>query len=122
MHVRVSISTRFDFRLVGMYAMRIPWADGAIYSVPEPISEATNLNLGDLNAGTGYMVGSAPLLMINANEMGRSSCFSDGDVPSGSPWLRSMANGLCICFQFLLSWYDEGLWSLVGYSNVLRAL
>ena len=31
-------------------------ASAAIYSVLEPIAEDTGLTLGDLNAGTGYMV------------------------------------------------------------------
>ena len=38
-------------------------ASAAIYSVLEPIAEDTGLTLGDLNAGTGYMVN--PLILCN---------------------------------------------------------
>jgi len=38
-----------------VYTLMVGIASAAIYSVLEPISEATNLTLGDLNAGTGYM-------------------------------------------------------------------
>ena len=37
------------------YTLMVGIASAAIYSVLEPISEATGLTLGDLNAGTGYM-------------------------------------------------------------------
>jgi hypothetical protein len=40
---------------MGMYTLMVGIASAAIYSVLEPISEATGLTLGDLNAGTGYM-------------------------------------------------------------------
>ena len=36
-------------------------ASAAIYSVLEPIAEDTRLTLGDLNAGTGYMVSTMSL-------------------------------------------------------------
>ena len=39
------------------YTFCIGIASAAIYSVLEPISKDTGLTLGDLNAGTGYMVG-----------------------------------------------------------------
>ena len=39
-----------------VYTIVIGIASAAIYSVLQPISEDTNLTLGDLNAGTGYMV------------------------------------------------------------------
>lgn len=39
----------------GVYTLMVGLASAAIYSILEPISEATNLTLGDLNAGTGYM-------------------------------------------------------------------
>ena len=38
-----------------VYTLMVGIASAAIYSVLEPISEATGLTLGDLNAGTGYM-------------------------------------------------------------------
>ncbi|ERS96172.1 hypothetical protein HMPREF1624_07708 [Sporothrix schenckii ATCC 58251] len=38
-----------------VYAMTICISSAAIYSVLEPISEATNLSVDELNAGTGYM-------------------------------------------------------------------
>ena len=38
-----------------IYTLMVGIASAAIYSVLEPISAATNLTLGDLNAGTGYM-------------------------------------------------------------------
>ncbi|EKG14623.1 hypothetical protein MPH_08203 [Macrophomina phaseolina MS6] len=38
-----------------MYTLMVGIASAAIYSVLEPISEATNLTLNDLNAGTGYL-------------------------------------------------------------------
>lgn len=38
-----------------VYTLMVGIASAAIYSVLEPISEATSLTLGDLNAGTGYM-------------------------------------------------------------------
>jgi MFS family permease len=38
-----------------MYTLMVGIASAAIYSVLEPISDATGLTLGDLNAGTGYM-------------------------------------------------------------------
>ncbi|KAF9871120.1 major facilitator superfamily transporter [Colletotrichum karsti] len=40
---------------LGVYCLAIGIASAAIYSVLVPISEATDLTLGDLNAGTGYM-------------------------------------------------------------------
>lgn len=40
---------------VGVYTLMVGIASAAIYSVLEPISDATGLTLGDLNAGTGYM-------------------------------------------------------------------
>lgn len=36
--------------------MTIAISSAAIYSVLEPIFEATSLSIADLNAGTGYMV------------------------------------------------------------------
>ena len=39
-----------------VYTLMVGIASAAIYSVLVPISDATNLTLGDLNAGTGYMV------------------------------------------------------------------
>lgn len=41
--------------LTGRYCLSIGIASAAIYSILVPISAATNLTLGDLNAGTGYM-------------------------------------------------------------------
>ena len=38
------------------YTLAIGIASAAVYSVLEPIADATRLTLGDLNAGTGYMV------------------------------------------------------------------
>ncbi|KAK6381617.1 hypothetical protein LTS17_004676 [Exophiala oligosperma] len=38
-----------------VYILAIGYASAAIYSVIVPISEATSLSVGDLNAGTGYM-------------------------------------------------------------------
>ena len=38
-----------------VYTLMVGIASAAIYSVLEPISAATGLTLGDLNAGTGYM-------------------------------------------------------------------
>ncbi|GME65102.1 mfs general substrate transporter [Neofusicoccum parvum] len=38
-----------------MYTLMVGIASAAIYSVLEPISEATSLTLNDLNAGTGYL-------------------------------------------------------------------
>lgn len=38
-----------------IYTLMVGIASAAIYSVLEPISADTNLTLGDLNAGTGYM-------------------------------------------------------------------
>lgn len=38
-----------------VYTLMVGIASAAIYSVLVPISEATNLTLDDLNAGTGYM-------------------------------------------------------------------
>lgn len=38
-----------------VYTLMVGIASAAIYSVLEPISEATGLTLADLNAGTGYM-------------------------------------------------------------------
>lgn len=38
------------------YTFTVGIASAAIYSVLEPIEQATGLTLGDLNAGTGYMV------------------------------------------------------------------
>ncbi|CAK4031017.1 MFS general substrate transporter [Lecanosticta acicola] len=40
---------------MGIYTLMVGIASAAIYSILEPISAATNLTLGDLNAGTGYM-------------------------------------------------------------------
>lgn len=40
---------------MGVYTLMVGIASAAIYSVLEQISEDTNLTLGDLNAGTGYM-------------------------------------------------------------------
>lgn len=37
------------------YTLTVGIASAAIYSVLEPISKSTELTLGDLNAGTGYM-------------------------------------------------------------------
>ena len=37
------------------YILTVGIASAAIYSILEPISNATELTLGDLNAGTGYM-------------------------------------------------------------------
>ncbi|KAL9121533.1 MAG: hypothetical protein Q9187_001904 [Circinaria calcarea] len=39
-----------------MYTLMVGIASAAIYSVLEPIADDTGLTLGDLNAGTGYMV------------------------------------------------------------------
>lgn len=42
-------------------------ASAAIYSVLEPISDATGLTLADLNAGTGYMYGNpAPMRRVRS--------------------------------------------------------
>lgn len=53
-------------------------ASAAIYSILVPISEDTGLTLGDLNAGTGYMVSiqssSYPCLQLTV----RSFSFLDG--------------------------------------------
>ena len=38
------------------YTFAIGIASAAIYSFLEPIEKSTGLTLGDLNAGTGYMV------------------------------------------------------------------
>jgi hypothetical protein len=40
---------------MGVYTLMVGIASAAIYSVLTPISDATNLTLDDLNAGTGYM-------------------------------------------------------------------
>ena len=40
---------------IQVYTLMIGIASAAIYSVLVPISDATNLTLADLNAGTGYM-------------------------------------------------------------------
>ncbi|KAK9234239.1 major facilitator superfamily domain-containing protein [Lipomyces kononenkoae] len=40
---------------VCVYTFMVGFTSAAIYSVLEPISNATDLSLGDLNAGTGYM-------------------------------------------------------------------
>ena len=42
------------------YTFSIGIASAAIYSVLEPIAKDTGLTLGDLNAGTGYMVRDFP--------------------------------------------------------------
>jgi hypothetical protein len=44
------------------YAMTIAVSSAAIYSVLEPISDATNLSVAELNAGTGYMVSARNLI------------------------------------------------------------
>ncbi|KAK5216424.1 hypothetical protein LTR72_010598 [Exophiala xenobiotica] len=40
---------------LSIYILAVGYASAAIYSVLVPISEATNLSVSDLNAGTGYM-------------------------------------------------------------------
>ncbi|KAK4542452.1 hypothetical protein LTR36_006704 [Oleoguttula mirabilis] len=40
---------------MGVYTLMVGIASAAIYSVLEPIADATGLTLADLNAGTGYM-------------------------------------------------------------------
>lgn len=40
---------------LSMYTLMVGIASAAIYSVLEPISDATGLTVGDLNSGTGYM-------------------------------------------------------------------
>lgn len=66
-------------------------ASAAIYSVLVPISEATGLTLGDLNAGTGYMY-VVPAITLpwswrstsDLYRYGIGSCSSAGDASSGS--------------------------------------
>ena len=45
-----------DANFLRSYTLCLGITSAAIYSVFEPISEATGLTLGDLNSGTGYMV------------------------------------------------------------------
>ena len=52
------------------YTLSIGIASAAIYSVLEPIAKDTGLTLGDLNAGTGYMVRRFPYPCC-ANTKGR---------------------------------------------------
>ena len=52
------------------YTLSIGIASAAIYSVLEPIAKDTGLTLGDLNAGTGYMVRRFPY-PCGANTKGR---------------------------------------------------
>lgn len=47
------------------YAMTIAISSAAIYSIIEPIADATSLTVGDLNAGTGYMVNRPTLTAID---------------------------------------------------------
>ena len=80
-------------------------ASAAIYSVLEPISDATGLTLGDLNAGTGYMFlgqssrTSIMMLGFTKHCIARHlltttlSQPSDGVVLSGSPSHYSTASG-----------------------------
>lgn len=55
-----SVYERTQLRYDGRYTFAIGIASAAIYSVLEPIEKATGLTLGDLNAGTGYMVRCLP--------------------------------------------------------------
>lgn len=50
-----------------VYTLMVGIASAAIYSVLEPISDATGLTLADLNAGTGYMYGNpAPMRRVRS--------------------------------------------------------
>lgn len=48
------------------YTFAVGIASAAIYSVLIPIEEDTDLTLNDLNAGTGYMVGTSIIALVPA--------------------------------------------------------
>ena len=90
-----------------MYTIMVGIASAAIYSVFEPISDATGLSLGDLDAGTGYMV-EARLLMGSRTPdkliIIHSSYCLVGVVFSGSLWLFSTGSGRCTSFRCWQHW------------------
>ena len=67
------------------YTFAIGTTSAAIYSVLEPIEKDTSLTLGDLNAGTGYMV-SKSTVEYSAKLKSDSSCFLGGVAFFGNPW------------------------------------
>ena len=65
------------------YPFAIGTTSAAIYSVLEPIEKETSLTLGDLNAGTGYMVRESTVCCsdkLNSD----SFCFLGGAAFSGN--------------------------------------
>ena len=77
------------------YTFAVGTTSSAIYSILEPIEKSTGLTLGDLNAGTGYMVRD---LCACANSMlnTRSSYCLAGAACSGNLSHCNMESGLCI--------------------------
>ena len=84
-----------------MYTIMVGIASAAIYSVFEPISDATGLSLGDLDAGTGYMV--EPRLLVGSRTTNRLMPYSSyclvGVVFSGSLWPFNTGSGQCTSFR-----------------------
>ena len=67
------------------YTFAVGTAASAIYSVLEPIEKDTGLTLGDLNAGTGYMV-SRSTACCSEKLKSDSFCSLGGGAFFGNPW------------------------------------
>lgn len=85
------------------YTLAIGIASAAIYSVLEPIAKDTGLTLGDLNAGTGYMV-RALLCLCEPMPKPSSFYFLGGVACSGSLSPCSMENGPLTYYRYLQRW------------------
>ena len=93
---------------LGSYTLCLGISSAAIYSVLEPISDATGLTLSDLNSGTGYMV--LKFSDLGSVLMASSSWCLGGVVWYGSLLHCSMGNVLRICCRCSRPRYDFRKW------------
>ena len=77
------------------YTFAIGIAASAIYSILEPIEKDTGLTLGDLNAGTGYMV-KISIACCSEKLKSISSCSLGGGACFGNPWPYNTGNAQSI--------------------------
>ncbi|KAK5123781.1 hypothetical protein LTR85_002417 [Meristemomyces frigidus] len=112
---------------MGVYTLMVGIASAAIYSVLEPIADATGLTLADLNAGTGYFqhergtyIALYALLLAGSNFLAPilAGFIADGQ---GWKWVLYWCAIFCaIGFVFLFFFMEETNYSrpaIIGHEN-----